>query len=291
MEATKKGSKPSKYSTEGEGIAWHSGFLSAMKLELSEYKDNLQFICEYQLTTEPLRMDLLIIKKDKDIPIEKNIAAIFRRHNIVEYKSPASYIPVKDFYKVLAYVHLYAYLEPEADITEITLTFIESRYPRKLLAHLKNVLNYKVEETQSGVYTVIGGIVPIQIVNSRKLSDEDNFWLKNLDDKLGAMKVLDVLTATRRTQDVDTPLVRPYINVVLNANPDSLEEGEKMRKKKRTLEDVLEELGYYARAEKRAKAETARNALAEGASVEFVKKITGLDMRTIRRLKSECQTV
>jgi len=288
MEAKNKGSKPSKYSTEGEGIAWHSGFLSAMKLELSEYKDNLQFICEYQLTTEPLRMDLLIIKKDKDIPIEKNIAAIFRRHNIVEYKSPASYIPVKDFYKVLAYMHLYAYLEPEADITEITLTFIESRYPRKLLTHLKNVLNYKVEETQNGVYTVIGGIVPIQIVNSRKLSDEDNFWLKNLDDRLGAMKMQDVLTAVQGRKD--KPVVEPYINVVLNANQDSLK-GETMRKKKQTLEDVLEDLGYYARAEKRAKAETARNALAKGLSVELIHDITGLDMRTIRRLKSECQTV
>ena len=30
---------------------------------------------------------------------------------------------------------------------------------------------------------------------------------------------------------------------------------------------------------------TARNALAEGASIEFVRKITGLDMETIARLK------
>jgi len=96
MEATNKGSKTGKCSTHVEGIAWHTGFLSAIQLELSEYKDSLQFISEYQLTTEPLHMDLLIIKKDKDINIEKNIAEIFRRHNIIEYKSPGSYIPLNE---------------------------------------------------------------------------------------------------------------------------------------------------------------------------------------------------
>jgi predicted transposase YdaD len=33
--------------------------------------------------------------------------------------------------------------------------------------------------------------------------------------------------------------------------------------------------------------EIARNALAEGSSLEFIKKITGLDMETIKRLASE----
>jgi len=37
-------------------------------------------------------------------------------------------------------------------------------------------------------------------------------------------------------------------------------------------------------AEKRCKEEIARKALAEGASVEFVQKITGLDMETIQKL-------
>ena len=288
MEATKKGSKPSKYSRRGGSIAWHPGFLSAIKLELDEYKDNLQFISEYQLTTEPLRMDLLIIKKDKDIPIKKNIAAIFRKHNIVEYKSPGSYVSVRDFYKVCAYVYLYAYLE-SVDITEITLTFVESRSPRKLLLYLKNLPNYHIEETQNGVYTVSGGVVPIQIVNSRKLSDEDNFWLKNLDDRLGSVKMQDVLTATRRRKV--SPLVMPYLNVVLNANPRSFTEVQKMGRRKETLEDVLEELGILKRSRAKEKAEIARNALAKGLSLKLIHEITGLGMRTIRRLKAESQTV
>jgi predicted transposase/invertase (TIGR01784 family) len=41
------------------------------------------------------------------------------------------------------------------------------------------------------------------------------------------------------------------------------------------------------KGEQNGRANIARNALAEGASVEFVQKITGLDMETIKQMKSE----
>ena len=49
---------------------WHPGFLGAMELEFIEYKRDLVFDGEYQLSKEPLRMDLLIIKKRKDAVVE-----------------------------------------------------------------------------------------------------------------------------------------------------------------------------------------------------------------------------
>ena len=70
--------------------AWHPAFLQAIQLELEDYLDVLTFESEYQLTTEPLKIDVLIIKKKKDVVIEKNIAQIFRQFNVVEYKSPKS---------------------------------------------------------------------------------------------------------------------------------------------------------------------------------------------------------
>jgi len=96
-------SGPSVGSSGGEGssknsrrkkLKWHPAFLQAMQLELFEHKDSLDFRCEYQLTSEPLRIDLLIIKKPKELVIEKNIARIFRTDNIIEYKSPEDYLSV-----------------------------------------------------------------------------------------------------------------------------------------------------------------------------------------------------
>jgi hypothetical protein len=58
---------------------------------------------EYQLTTEPLKIDVVIIKKTKNVVIDKNIAAIFREHNVLEFKNPTDYVSVNDFYKVYGY--------------------------------------------------------------------------------------------------------------------------------------------------------------------------------------------
>jgi hypothetical protein len=91
-----------------EKLKWHPAFLQAIQLELVDYKDSLEFKYEHQLTTEPLRIDLLIIKKPSDLAIDKNIARVFRTDNIVEYKSPGDYLSVKDFLKVYAYACLYA---------------------------------------------------------------------------------------------------------------------------------------------------------------------------------------
>jgi hypothetical protein len=142
-----------------ERIYWHPAFFEAIQMELDEYSQDLQFISEYQLTTEPLRIDVVIIKKSGGIAIKKNIASIFRKENIVEYKSPDDYLSVDDFYLVYGYACLYRALN-KVDIKELTLTFVESRYPRELLGHLQEVRGYTVEERWPGIYIVRGDILP-----------------------------------------------------------------------------------------------------------------------------------
>ncbi|MDR2356562.1 MAG: hypothetical protein LBD92_00540, partial [Oscillospiraceae bacterium] len=77
-------------------VAWHPAFNEAAKAELVDYLDMLTFEFERQLNSDPLRIDVLIIKKAPDVVIEKNIGAIFRRSNIVEYKSPSDTLSVDD---------------------------------------------------------------------------------------------------------------------------------------------------------------------------------------------------
>ena len=59
-------------------LYWHEDFYEALQLELYEYRDALKFIYEHQLSKETLRMDVLVIKKDENIKIEKNIGRIFK---------------------------------------------------------------------------------------------------------------------------------------------------------------------------------------------------------------------
>ena len=46
-----------------------------------------------------MQIDELIIKVKDNETIQKNIGRIFRKYNIIEYKSPDDYLTVNDFYK------------------------------------------------------------------------------------------------------------------------------------------------------------------------------------------------
>jgi hypothetical protein len=204
-------------SPEDDRISWHPAFFEAIQMELDEYRQDLQFISEYQLTTEPLRVDLVIIKKSKDIVIKKNIASIFRKENIVEYKSPEDYVSIRDYYQVYGYACIYQSLK-EIDIRDLTLTFIESRHPRELLSHLGKERGYPVEEKWPGIYIISGDIMPIQIIDSRRLSDEGNIWLKSLDNKLGKRELVRI--GAEAEKQGKTSRIRAYIDVIARANKD-----------------------------------------------------------------------
>ena len=73
-----------KQENEQSHIPWHSAFVEAIQMELDEYRGILEFHPELQLTAEPLKIDCVVIKKSRDVKIEKNIAAIFRDVNLLE---------------------------------------------------------------------------------------------------------------------------------------------------------------------------------------------------------------
>ncbi len=92
---------------EKRRLSWHPAFGAVLRIELEKELDLLEIVDERQLTKEPLQMDVLVVKKEKDIRLEKNIGRIFKSYNIIEYKSPEDYLSINDFYKVYAYACLY----------------------------------------------------------------------------------------------------------------------------------------------------------------------------------------
>jgi hypothetical protein len=280
--------KKDEYHGEPDRIAWHPAFYEAIRLELEQYKDALEFTFEYQLTAEPLQMDVLIIKKHRDIALDKNIAAIFRRENIVEYKSPGDYVSVEDFYKVYGYACLYASLN-KTPVTDLTITFVETRYPRELVKHLREVRGYGVEEKGEGIYLVTGDIIPIQIIESKRLSAAENIWLKGLSDDLD-VRDLTKVTAELYGREKGTP-IGAYIQAIYQANPERLREVIKMSNGAVTLDQVLIETGLAGKWKAEGKAEgealgeargevlgvnkILRRALERGMPIEDIADLTG----------------
>ena len=92
---------------EAVNIQWHPGFYGAAELEFLSNKDDLEFQREFNLSKEPIRMDLLIIKKLSDVRMKNEIGYIFRKFNVVEYKSPDDVLSIDDYYKTVGYACLY----------------------------------------------------------------------------------------------------------------------------------------------------------------------------------------
>jgi len=285
-----------------DDILWHPAFVEAIQLELDEYSRDLRFIPEHPLNTEPLRIDVVIIKKSRDVVIEKNIASIFRKENIVEYKSPDDYVSVEDFYKVYGYACLYCALN-KVDIKDLTLSFVESRYPRELLAHLQEVRGYTVEEKQPGIYIVIGDILPIQIIDNRKLSGNENIWLKDLDNKLDAPELHRITGEILRQGKDKAARIKAYLYVVRRANLKSLQEAGKMSDCELTIDELWDELlietGFAARweakgiavgearGEEKKASEIAINLLKNGFSLEQTALLSGLDVVKVEALSTD----
>ena len=85
--------------TKGK-LPWHSAFYAGLQIELEEEAYKLTFENEHQLGTDPMRIDVLIIKKYTEEQIQKNIGRIFREYNIIEYNEGAAISKVGKIIKI-----------------------------------------------------------------------------------------------------------------------------------------------------------------------------------------------
>lgn len=230
-----------------ETLQWHPAFYAGLQIELQEDRENLIFENEHQLGTKPKEIDALIIKKEKDIPVKKNIGRIFRKYNIVEYKSPTDYLSIDDYYKGYAYACFYkADTEKQnaIPIKELTLTFVSKRYPGKLIEHLKKERGYRIEEQEKGIYYIVKGseILPTQIIVTSRVSEEENLWLRSLTNKLEnkeeVQRLIDEYQKHRSNK-----LYESVMNIIVKANYQEFEEvrGNMCKALEELMADVIEE--------------------------------------------------
>jgi hypothetical protein len=194
---------------------WHPGAFKAIELEFEGYRRFLTFEYEYQLNTEPLRIDILVIKKRRNVKLRKNIAAIFKTWNLVEFKSPKDYLSVRDFYKVYGYAGIYGDMH-KCDIRDMSITLIASGPPRKLLRHFIEERGFQVERPWPGIYWIKGDALPIQVIETRKLLADNNQWLLDFNDKLSEERLRALQTRVEPLQN--NPAIRAYLAPIYATN-------------------------------------------------------------------------
>lgn len=215
---------------EKKRIQWHSGFSAALRITLGDEMEYLEMQEEYLLSRKPLQMDILIIKKHDNIEIRKEIGRIFRKYNIIEYKSPKDSLNINDFYKVYGYDCIYQAdtdTVKKIDPEELTITFVCSHYPRELLKHLFEVRGMRAEQQGKGIYLLTGDAIPMQLLITPKLEEKENYWLQKLRTDLKAGKeIRDVMKhyeKHRKTKDYEA-----VMDLITRANWEQMKEEKKM---------------------------------------------------------------
>jgi hypothetical protein len=273
---------------DDDKISWHPAFVEGLKENYKAYGAGLEYKDEFQLSKEPLKIDVIVVKKRPDIVVDTDTGRIFRGHNIFEYKSPTDYVSVEDFQKSCAYVWLYA-IESKADMTDITLSFVMTSHPRALLDYCVKRLGYAKEEKYQEVYYVTGSFVPMQIIVSPKLGGDERLWLGSLRNNLKASEMEELLQAAAARETAKHH--KAYLRVILAANPNTLREvralvmtqGLREALIDMGLTDEWEERGVERGAE-RAKIEDALAMINDGDSIERASRITGVSVERLEEL-------
>ena len=118
-----------------------------------------------------------------------------------------------------------------------------------------------------------------------------------MDNNLGVRELQQIITGISGQGKLAR--IGAYLNAVLNANIESLQEALKMRNSSLTLDEVLEEAGLVAKWEARGEAqgeakgverkaiEVAKKMLSSGFPLETVASMTELDPEKIKTLCQE----
>lgn len=277
---------------EKEKIQWHPAFAAAMELEFLQDRDGLEFQREHTLNTKPLLIDLLIIKRNKEKPLENDMGKLFRKYNILEYKSPDDSFGIDDWHKVVTYAGLFkAYGETENAITveDVTITVIRESKPEKLFRHLEEQ-GCHMRKAFDGIYYVEGHMYyAAQIIVARELDRETYVWLRALSGKMEEKDMRELLQrASRLTGKHDKEMADSVMDVSMKANRDVIE---KMMGDEHMYEVLMELMEpKIQEREQWAARQTAERMLRKGkVPLEDIAEYSGLSIEAVRQMKTEIQ--
>lgn len=184
---------------------WHGPYFGSMRLELKENGEGCEYDGEYILNTKALQIDMLARTKGEITWVLDEITQGFRRHNIIEFKSPDDALDLDVFYKTLGYGCLYKAQGSHVNAIhrmDISVTFIRERKPEKLLQELAEL--YDVVERAPGIYMLQGEglLFAVQILVLREMTWEKHIWVTALQRQITREHARLLLLEMRKLEKV-----------------------------------------------------------------------------------------
>lgn len=275
-------------------LQWHPAFCAAAGLEFHEDIERLELKPEYNLSKEPIRIDLLIIKEGSTGQIKNEIGHIMRIYNVIEYKSPEDALSIDDFYKTIGYACLYKGYGEYVDavpINELTISIFREARPEKMFLTLQKY-GHKIEERYPGIYYVTEHLpFPAQVIVTQELEPGEHRSLRILSNHA---KKEDVEEFLRKAEGMNTPRDRQNVEVVLQVSVRANDELYREIRRDANMCDALRELmkddierevsAARKLGESEGEAKIIINMNHSGMTPENIASITGKNLDEIRAI-------
>ena len=267
-------------------IEWHPAFTASLQIEFKDEAEKLIFEPEHLLSKKPMQIDELVIKVHESEKIHKNIGKIFRKYNIVEYKSPEDYLTINDFYKVYGYCCFYqsdteyvCEIRPE----ELTITFVCNHYPRKMIQHLLEFRKLQIERKEAGIYYIIGDAIPIQLIITKELDLEENRWLGSLRNNIRKQSEIEAILKEYEEKK-NSKLYQAAMEVITRANWEAIKEVKTSMCEalKELMSEEFQEL--EEQVTEQVTKQMVRNLYENVGDVKNVAKMLKLPIETVQRM-------
>ena len=274
-----------------EKIQWHPAFAAAIGLEFrDDYKDVI-IQQEYNLSKEPIRIDLLISRTDGNFRRFNNeIGHIMKTYNIIEYKSPEDSLNIDDYYKTIGYAGLYKGMGEYVNkipAREVTVSMFCTRKPVKMFNMLKEDGTI-IEQRYPGVYYIKGNtLFPVQIVVVKELNNTLHSSLRVLSDSADRE---DVETFLQNSVKTSEPWEREDIDAVLQASVSANKELYEEIRRDSGMCQALRELmkdeidKEIEGAENRREASLVMNMYNNGITPEEISTMTNINLDRVKKI-------
>ena len=270
-----------------EKIQWHPAFAAAIGLEFrDDYKDVI-IQQEYNLSKEPIRIDLLISRTDGNFRRFNNeIGHIMKSYNIIEYKSPEDSFNIDDYYKTIGYAGLYKGMGEYVNkipAREVTVSMFCTRKPVKMFNMLKED-GAIIEQRYPGVYYITGNtLFPVQIVVGKELNSTLHSGLRVLSDSADRE---DVETFLQNSVKTSEPWEREDIDAVLQASVSANKELYEEIRRDSGMCQALRELmkDEIDKEIEGAEAGIIKNMYNNGVTPEQISSMTDMELDKVKRI-------
>ena len=224
---------------------YHPAFCAAMELELREDKEHLTFEKEYNLNTKPNSIDFLVINVNDSIKVKSDLGAIFRKHNLFEFKSPKDTLDFKVYQRTMGYAYLYAaYDEKKISEDDITISFIRNSYPRNLIKWFGEN-GFEIIRYKSGIYHIKkANHIDMQIIVTKELADT-YIWINKLTsglEKKDLIKINDEAGKLKDEKDLLNAESVIDLSYKLNVSEEYVKEMNGMGYIRDALKDMAEDM-------------------------------------------------